>query len=78
MIDLCKLLELDYCPEFLQHFGSIKLSGDSGRSSITEIAARKRRPVPEQVLKEMLSSQSFNELMDRLGYIQEENTKQVN
>ena len=68
MQELCELLELEYSSIFLDRFGSIKLSGDSGRGSNTEISPRPRRSIPEEIQAEVVSSASYRELLDRLGY----------
>jgi hypothetical protein len=68
MQDLCELLELEYSPAFLERFGSVRLSGGSGRGSITEIKPRPRRPIPEVVQVQLDSSGSYRELLERLGY----------
>ena len=68
MQELCELLELEYSPSFKERFGSIKLSGDSGRGSNSEISPRPRRAIPEEIQAEVVSSASYRELLDRLGY----------
>ena len=68
MQDLCELLELEYSPRFLERFGSIKLSGDSGRSFNSEITPRPRRVIPEEIQVEVASSASYGLLLERLGY----------
>lgn len=68
MQELCELLELEYSSSFLGRFGTIKLSGDSGRSSDSEIALRARRPIPEEVQVELESSPAFQRLLKRLDY----------
>ena len=68
MEELCELLELEFCPSFLERFGSIKLSGDSGRGSNSEIAPRPRRAIPEEIQAEVVSSASYRQLLERLDY----------
>jgi hypothetical protein len=68
MQELCELLEVEYSPTFMEGFGSIKLSGDSGRGSTTEISRRIRRPIPEEVQAELASSVSYAQLLECLGY----------
>lgn len=68
MQELCELLELDYCPSFMEYFGSVKLSGDSGRGSSTEITPRQRRLIPEEVQHDLESSLSYLRLLGELGY----------
>jgi len=70
MQELCELLELEYSPSFLERFGSIKLSGDSGRGSNSEITSRPRRPIPQDVHAELESSVSYRQLLERLGYVE--------
>jgi hypothetical protein len=68
MQELCELLEVAYNPIFLERFGSIKLSGDSGRGSNTEITPRPRRPIPEDLEAELENSGAYMQLLERLGY----------
>ena len=68
MESVCALLDLDYSPEFLNCFGEIKLSGDSGRGSTTDISPRARRPISDDDQAEIEASNSFKELVSRLGY----------
>ena len=68
MQSVCAPLDLDYSPEFLNRFGEIKLSGDSGRTSTTDISPRARRPVSGDDQAEIDASNSFKELLSRLGY----------
>ncbi len=69
--ELCELLELEYSPGFMERFGNIKLSGDSGRGSNTEITLRTRRPIPEGLQAELENSEAYRPLLDRLGYSKE-------
>ena len=68
MQELCELLELEYSSTFLDGFGRIKLSGDSGRSSKTEITSRPRRPISEDLQAELVISAAYRELLERLDY----------
>lgn len=68
MEDLCSLLRLQYSPVFLERFGEIKLSGDSGRSDNHTITPRPRRPIPEDVAEELTTSPSYEALLHRLNY----------
>ncbi|MFM7549546.1 MAG: hypothetical protein ACKO8I_11910 [Cyanobacteriota bacterium] len=68
MEDLCNLLKIDYSSEFLYRFGEVNLTGESGRTSTTEISPRERRPVPEEVTDEIAHSQAYSDLLVRLGY----------
>lgn len=68
MKELCELLELEYDSIFLERFGSIRLSGDSGRGSNTEITSRPRRPIPEALQTELENSEAYRQLLERLNY----------
>jgi hypothetical protein len=68
MEELCGLLDIAYSAEFLQHFGGITLSGDSGRKNLDQIALRPRRPIPDEVARELESSQAYGLLLQRLAY----------
>jgi len=68
MRKLSNSMEVGYSVEFLKHFGSFSLSGDSGRKGDEVIEARPRRPVPEPVQAEIESSRRYSELLTRLGY----------
>ncbi|MDM7938372.1 MAG: transposase [Cyanobium sp. CZS 48M] len=58
MEELCGILQLDYRADFVERFGAIRLSGNSGRVSTTAIAPRPRRPIPEAVQLELVGSAS--------------------
>jgi hypothetical protein len=68
MAELCGTLQVNYSPDFIDRFGSVHLSGDSGRVSTTSISPRARRDVPERVAREAESSTAFRELIDFLEY----------
>jgi hypothetical protein len=68
MRHLCRILEIGYSVEFMKHFGSVSLSGDSGRKGVETIELRPRRPVPETVQAELEGSPLYSELVSRLGY----------
>lgn len=68
MQDLCKELEITYSDDFIYNFGTIRLSGDSGRSSNTEIKPRSRRAVPQEVLDETYRSDHYKILLAKLCY----------
>lgn len=68
MQELCGILFIEYDPEYRQRFGSVQLSGDSGRRSNDEIKPRGRRPVSESLKKESEESSAYRELCSRLGY----------
>ncbi len=68
MEELCSLLEIGYSAEFLEHFGEISLSGDSGRKGLDSISLRPRREIPEKVAIQADSSQAYAALIDRLAY----------
>lgn len=65
---LCSMLEISYSECFIGRFGTISLSGDSGRKSLDTIKQRPRRALPEQVIVEIASSESYYELLGQLGY----------
>lgn len=65
---LCADLFIQYDPGYRDHFGSIELSGDSGRGSNTEIKIRERRLVSDSLKRELASSSAYHELCSRLGY----------
>ena len=67
MEELCGLLEISYSADFLEHFGNISLSGDSGRKGLDGISLRPRREIPEEVAIQVASSQAYAELIDRLA-----------
>ena len=67
--ELCELLELEYNPIFIERFGSIKLSGNSGRGSNTEISSRPRRPIPEDLQNQLENSEAYRQVLERLHYI---------
>lgn len=64
---LCVLLGLRYSPFGTQLYSEIELSGDSGRKD-GPIAARPRRPVPDDIEAERSESRSYQSLCMRLGY----------
>jgi len=65
---LCDVLDLDFSFGYRQRFGQVRLSGDSGRRSNSEIALRSRRPIPEAVALELQTSDSYRRLLERLHY----------
>ena len=65
---LCGTLEISYSACFLERFGAIILSGDSGRKGVDTIEPRPRREVPEQLNAEIESSESYSKLLSRLRY----------
>jgi len=68
MEELCGLLEISYSADFLEYFGDISLSGDSGRKGLDGISLRPRREIPEEVAIQADSSQAYAALIDRLAY----------
>jgi len=68
MHDLCKELEIAYSDDFIHNFGTIRLSGDSGRGSNIEIKPRSRRPLPQEILDETRRSDHYKSLLEKLGY----------
>ena len=65
---LCKILRINYLEGFEKRFGSVTLSGDSGRKDLSTIQMRPRRPVPEEIETEVMKCESYLELVDKLGY----------
>lgn len=68
MEELCGLLEISYSVDFLDNFGEISLSGDSGRKGLDSISLRPRREIPEEVAIQAASSPNYAELFERLPY----------
>jgi hypothetical protein len=68
MEELCDLLEISYSSSFLQRFGEISLSGDSGRKGLDGISLRPRRTIPDEIEKQMASSKAYPLLIERLSY----------
>jgi len=68
MQHICRVLELDYDPGYRERFGALRLSGDCGRTSSTEISLRSRRKVPDDLLKQLKESSDYFLLLDRLDY----------
>ncbi len=67
---LCDVLSLPCDPSALERFASVKLSGDSGRSS-DRIELRPRRPLPEDVRTELAdpaTARELRELCEQMGY----------
>jgi hypothetical protein len=68
MENMCDLLEVSYSSDYIRRFGDIKLSGDSGRKSTTEISLRQRRELPGGLMDEIRSSLAYHKLLERLDY----------
>lgn len=66
--EICTILDLEYRSDFMERFGEVQLSGDSGRSSNSEISLRPRRPIPEAVQAEIDGSPNYHQLLQRLNY----------
>lgn len=64
---ICDALDLLFDPSALENFKTIKLSGDSGRTSDT-ISERPRRVVLWDVSLEAQKSPHYHQLCERLGY----------
>ena len=67
MNEICDCLQLTYVDSFIDTFDTFKFSGDSGRNG-SVIESRPRRVMSEGFIKEVEGSQSYRELVDRLGY----------
>lgn len=65
------LLDLPYSDDFNETFSIFNVTGDSGRGGET-IAPKIRRDIPEEVQKEVTTSNSFTTLLEELGYKFEE------
>ncbi|MGY0313551.1 hypothetical protein ACV4QK_16930 [Alteromonas macleodii] len=61
------LLDLPYSDDFNETFSIFNVTGDSGRGGET-IAPKIRREVPEEVQKEISTSNSFTKLLEELDY----------
>jgi len=71
LASLCDTLDISFSAEFIHKFGSVRLSGDSGRTGTNLIELRQRREIPDGLRGEIKSSESYLELLDRLGYAPE-------
>lgn len=67
MKNLCEILALPYEPEFIDKFGAIALTGDSGRTR-TEIVVHPRRELPEEIAAQVELSKSYKIFCERFGY----------
>lgn len=67
MSKMCEILDLPFLKQFVYLFNVFKLSGDSGRSS-GEIMARPRRPLRENLRKEIGESLHYRKLRLILNY----------
>jgi hypothetical protein len=65
---LCDTLDISFSADFIHKFGSVRLSGDSGRTGTNSIELRQRREIPDSLRGEIRCSESYLELLDRLGY----------
>ena len=65
---ICDCLQLTYVESFIDTFDTFKFSGDSGRKG-SVIESRPRREMSQDFTKEVEASQSYIELVDRLGYL---------
>lgn len=65
---LCSLLQIQFSPSYVHKFGSVTLSGDSGRRSGETIGPRPRREVSPEVNAEISESPSYRALLTRLVY----------
>lgn len=67
MNSVCGHLQLPFYSGFQDVFGSFEFSGDSGRSS-GEISVRPALELPENLIKDILESESYPVLAERLSY----------
>ncbi|QLC20919.1 sulfotransferase [Parasphingopyxis sp. CP4] len=63
----CKILGLDYNPEFIDTFSAFSLSGDSGRTGDV-IAPRKPRAITEELAQAAEASAAYGKLCKTLQY----------
>ncbi len=63
----CEILRIPFNPEFRNLFQAVQLSGDSGRRG-DEITPRPRRPISDDVARQLSNSPSYNQLCERLDY----------
>ena len=68
MKKICQILKISYNEDFLNTFGSHKLSGDSGRNGLKVIERRPRRPIPKELASQLEKSKYYFKLLERLGY----------
>lgn len=68
MAHMCDLLEVPYSSDYIVRFGDIRLSGDSGRKSNSEISPRQRRELPVGLIDEIDASKTYPQLLERMGY----------
>jgi len=64
---MCASLDLEYGEEFLQKFSTIKLTGDSGRTSPT-ISSPIRRELVDGLVEAAGESPNYQIICDRFGY----------
>lgn len=64
---ICAVLQVPFVPDVLDLLSVVGLTGDSGRGGLV-IEKHARRPVPEEVAAECLSSAAYATLCARLGY----------
>jgi len=64
---MCSSLDLEYGQEFLQNFSTIKLTGDSGRTSPT-ISPPVRRELVEGLAEAAQASPNYQIICERFGY----------
>ncbi len=66
---ICNDLEIEYACDYRQTFNSVKLTGDSGRSSKSlEISSLPARERSERLLAGARKSQNFAKICEQLGY----------
>ena len=68
MKKICDILKISYNNNFLDIFGTHRLSGDSGRTGLEVIEKRPRRTVPKDIEEQSKSSECYIQLIERLGY----------
>lgn len=65
--EICEHLDLPYSDIALDVMGSIRLTGDSGRSEAV-IAPRPRRPIPDKIETQRADSACYQALCAKFGY----------
>jgi len=67
MTEICTYLEIPFDPDFVNKFHTVRLTGDSGRTS-TDIGLKPRRDIPEQVKMQIETADHYIKLCERLNY----------
>jgi len=65
---ISRILKISYDTNFINTYGQVQLSGDSGRVNLERIERRERRVIPEEVRLEIENSEFYGQLLERLNY----------